>query len=61
MNKKQNMYDMAYKIKQYCEKRTWKDGEPCKDCPLSIEYLYDNNITHWGCALHDTPDCWEID
>ena len=61
MNKKQNMYDMAYKIKQYCEKRTWKDGEPCKDCPLSIEYLYDNNTTHWGCALHDTPDCWEID
>lgn len=57
----QEVYDMACKIKQYCDNRTWSKEEPCKDCPLSIEYLYDNHITHWGCALHDTPDCWEID
>lgn len=55
----QEVYDMACKIKRYCDKRTGK--EPCKGCPLSIEYLYDNHITRYGCALHDTPDCWEID
>lgn len=59
-NKKQDVYDMACKIKQYCDKREAKNGEPCKGCPLSIEYLYSNHITHWGCALHDTPDFWEI-
>ena len=57
----QEAYDMACKIKRYCDKRTWSKEEPCKDCPLSIEYLYDNHITHYGCALHDTPDMWELD
>ena len=57
----QEVYDMAHKTKRYCDKRTWSKEEPCKDCPLSIEYLYDNHITHYGCALHDTPDMWEID
>lgn len=49
------------KIQRYCDKRTWSKEEPCENCPLSIEYLYDNHITHWGCALHDTPDMWELD
>lgn len=61
----QEVYDMAHKIKRYCDKRTWSNKkEPCKGCPLSIDYLYDNIVTHrphWGCALHDTPDMWEID
>lgn len=48
----QEVYDMACKIKQYCDNRTWNDREePCKDCPLSIEYLYDNHITHWGLCI----------
>lgn len=58
---KQEVYDMACKVKQYCDKRTWSKEEPCKDCPLSIEYLYGKHVTDYGCALHDTPDCWEID
>lgn len=58
---KQEVYDMACKVKRCCDKRTWSKEEPCKDCPLSIEYLHDNHITDYGCALHDTPDCWEID
>lgn len=52
---------MACKIQRYCDKRTWSKEEPCEGCPLSIEYLYDNHITHYGCALHDTPDMWELD
>lgn len=57
----QEVYDMACKIQRYCDKRTWSKEEPCEGCPLSIEYLYDNHIAHYGCALHDTPDMWELD
>lgn len=60
----QEVYDMACKIKRYCDKRAWSKEEPCKDCPLSIEYEYTCGTSHpkfWGCAMHDTPDTWEID
>lgn len=55
----QEVYDMAREVKRYCGERTRNKEKPCKDCPLSIEYLYD--IADYGCALHDTPDMWEID
>lgn len=57
----QEVYDMACKIKRYCDKRTWSKEEPCENCPLSIEFLFANKTIHWGCALHDTPDCWKLD